>query len=115
MKENAQQNSLDDLNADIARTRAEFAALAAGLKQLAELEKDGTTIDAELLLKMPTKRDEHRTVWAVLWRGLRQAGVQGKKLSGGIADEMERHPLLGGVAAFGLGYALARMLFRRGK
>ena len=106
MKENTNGNSLDALNAELAKSREEIAALAADLKKLADgaHPQDG-----------PANGDQRDGGWTGFWHGLDEAGARGEKVAKGLADEIERHPLIGGMAAFGLGYVIARLIYRRDK
>ena len=106
MKENTNGKNLDALNAGVAESREEIAALAAGFKKLT---------DSERPQEGPANGDQRHGGWTGFWHGLDEAGERGGKVVKGIADEIERHPLIGGMAAFGLGYVIARLLYRRNK
>lgn len=107
MKEKTHENNQDALNADIAKLREEIEALAASLKKLVEgtIDKPGGSANSE----------KGNGGWTGFRHGLDQAGARGKMVAKGLADEIQRHPLLGGMAAFGLGFWIARLLFRGSK
>lgn len=115
MKEKTHEKNLDALNAGIAKSREEIAALGTGLKKLADGKIDESSVDGE----HPQERPGNGDTWHGGWTGFRhrldEAGARGKKVVKGLADEIERHPLIGAMAAFGLGFVIARMLFRRSK
>ena len=115
MKEKTNENNLDALNADIAKLREEIAALAAGLQKLAEGTIDKYSIDGERPPESPANCEKRNGGWTGFWHGLDQAGARGKKVAQGLAVEIERHPLVGGIAAFSLGFWIATVLFRRSK
>jgi len=96
MKEKTDENNLEALNDGIAKSREEIAALAAGLKKLA----DG---------------DKRNGGWTGFRNRLDEAGARGEKVVQGLVDEIKRHPLIGGLAAFGLGFGIATLLFKRSK
>ncbi|MDD5224849.1 MAG: hypothetical protein PHE84_12765 [bacterium] len=96
MNEKKDENNLEALNAGIAESREEIAALAAGLKKLA----DG---------------DNRNSGWTGFRNRLDDAGARGEEVVQVLADEIKRHPLLGGLAAFGIGFGIATLLFKRSK
>ena len=115
MKEKTHERNLDALNAGIAKSREEIAALAAGLKKLAEWKIDESSVDWEHPLQGPANGDKCYGKWTGFRHRLDEAGARGEKVAEGLADEIRRHPLIGGMAAFGLGFVIAKLLFRRGK
>jgi hypothetical protein len=96
-KHEAQRSAL---NASIAKSREEMATLASRLNSLAiglcDVEGDES--------KGPSL--QHR---------IGEAGSRAKWAVKGLKVEIERHPLIGGMAAFGLGFGLAAVLFKRAK
>ena len=115
MKEKTHEKNPDALNASIAKLREEIAALAAGLKKLAEGKIDESSVDGEHPQEGPPNGDKCHGGWTGFRHRLDEAGARGKKVAKGLADEIERHPLIGGMAAFGLGFVIAKLLFRRSK
>jgi hypothetical protein len=111
MTEKTHEKELDALKADIASLCETIAALATGVKKLAE------TKTAE-----PHAEGEHE---AGQQEGLANGGhghgagtdvqptlggarAQGQKAVKGLADEIERHPLMSSLAALGLGFIIAK-------
>ena len=115
MKEKTHERNLDALSAGIAKSREEIVALAAGLKKLAQWKIDESSVDGQHPQEVPANGDTCHGGWTGFRHRLDEAGAQGKKVAKGLADEIERHPLIGGMAAFGLGFVIARLLFRRSK
>jgi hypothetical protein len=115
MKEKTHENNQDALNAEIAKLREEIEALAAGLKKLVEGTIYKVSVDGERPPEGSAKGEKGNGGWTGFRHGLDQAGAQGEKVARGLADEIQRHPLLGGMAAFGLGFWIATLLFRRSK
>jgi hypothetical protein len=95
---NADRNEaqVNTLKESIAKSREEMAALASRL--------DYVAVDSA---------DESK--WSAVQRHVAAAGSRGKRVAKGLADEIERHPLIGGMAAFGLGFGLASLLHKRAK
>jgi len=115
MKEKTPEGNLDALNAGIAKSREEIDALAAVLKKLPEWKITRPSVLGEHPLEGPTNGDKRHGGWTGFRRRLDDAGSRGGKIVKGLAEEIERHPLLGGMAAFGLGFAIATLLYRRSK
>ena len=46
---------------------------------------------------------------------LEEAGARAEMVAKSLADEIRRHPLIGGMAAFGLGFGIATLLFKRNR
>ena len=109
MKENSHDKNLDALHAGIARSREEIAVLAAELRRLADWKGDAQSGNGA------AEQANGVEGWRAVQHGLGEAGVRGKRVLSGLAEEIERHPLLGGMAAFGLGFGIASLLFRRSK
>jgi hypothetical protein len=95
MTENSRDKQLDEMTAAIARSRDELAALTATLKRLSS---NGTG---------------HDSAWSGFQHGIEVAGSRGRKVAAGVADELERHPILGGLVAFGVGFGIATLLYKR--
>jgi hypothetical protein len=114
MKEKTQEQTLDTLNAGIAKSRDEIAALAASLNKLAEWKTDKSDIDGKGAGSAVNGNKNHGG-WTDFQYKLDDVGARGKNAAKVVADEIERHPLIGGMAAFGLGFVLAKWLFRSTK
>ena len=115
MKEKTPEQDLDALNAGIAKSRQEIAALVAGLKKLAERKIDESSVHRKHQQEGPDNGDRSHGRWTGFRHRLDEAGARGQKVAQALSDEIERHPLIGGMAAFGLGFVIARLLFRRSK
>lgn len=114
MQEKTSENDLEALNTAIAQLREEIAALTAYVKQPAEWRIDQASVDGESLLEGLADGDKNGG-WTGFRHKLGEAGARGEKVAEGLAHEIERHPLIGGMIAFGLGFFIARLLFRRSK
>jgi len=115
MKEKMNEKNLDELNAGISKLREEFAVLAAGFKKPAGRKIDRSSVDEEQPQEGPVNGDQYHGGWTGFRHRLDEAGARGERVAKGLADEIERHPLMGGMAAFGLGFMIARILFKRRK
>jgi hypothetical protein len=113
MKDVTHENGLDTLNATIAELRAEIAALGPSLKKLMEQKIDADVDDRDHRQKSSGSDDIGRGGWASIRHGISEVGSRGGKLAGGLAEEVERHPLISAIAAFSLGFLFAKLLFRR--
>jgi hypothetical protein len=115
MKDKAGNTQLDALNADIAKSREDIAALAASFRRLAEWKVDKSSVDGKCPPEGPANGEKRNGKWMAFRHGLDEAGVRGMQVAKGLSDEIERHPLIGGMVAFGLGFGIARLIFRRNK
>lgn len=100
---------LDALKADIANLREEIAALAAGAERPAETH---SAPPHEAVHQDPTPGEEAHGVWTELLHKLDSSRVQGEKVVRDLAAEVEQHPLVSIMAAFGLGYIIAKLWYR---
>jgi hypothetical protein len=115
MNEKAPEEKLDTLNAGIAKSREEIAALAATLNKLAEKKAGESIVDGKHPHDEPTNGDQQQSGWTGFRHRLDDAEARGESIAKGLAEEIRRHPLIGGTAAFGLGFLFARLLFKRRK
>ena len=99
MDEKAHEKKLEALNDDITKSREEIAVLSAVLKKLMENARDNSEGGG----------------WTGFREGLGDAGAKGEKVVKYVADNIERHPLISGLAAFGLGFGIATLLFKTSK
>ena len=113
MRANTHGRDLDALNATIVKSREDIAALAAGLKKLSEWQADKDHLELEETPHGPSNGNGHATGWSAVRRGFAEAEAKGESAVRGFANQMERHPLLGGMAAFGVGFVLATLMFKR--
>jgi hypothetical protein len=103
MTEKTHDKELEALKADIARLREEIAGLAAGVKKSAGIHAEQAG---------PTPGDEGHSVWADLLRQFGSSKIQGEKVVRDLSAEVEQHPLVSIMAAFGLGYIIAKLWYR---
>jgi len=101
MQKSVREANLNQLNADITKSRREMDALAGDLKKLADWNI------------VHSNGNNGTGAWSSLWHTLNQAGAHGKKVAKGLAQDVERHPLIASLAALGLGFVTARLLYRR--
>ena len=112
MKEHTHEQQVEAVAAGIAKSRDELAELAAGLKRLAEWPIDKSSAHAQDRPERPVNGNRHGG-WTGFRHGIDRASTRSMKVADGLAVEIERHPLIGGMAAFGLGFGLATLLFKR--
>ena len=114
MSTKAHNGDMDALNADIARSRKDMASLAADLQALAQWKYNPTAADGKSSGSTLERGPWSRGRWAEFRHGLDAAGTRGLQAARSLSGEIERHPLLAGLTAFGLGFGLATLLFKRG-
>ncbi|MHB8845700.1 MAG: hypothetical protein ACYC7L_13255 [Nitrospirota bacterium] len=108
MTERTQEKELDALKADIERLREEIAGLAAGIKG-----SGGSPAGEPPSAEGEAGADEEsHALWGGLLHKLNASRVQGEKVVRDLAAEVEQHPLVSIVAAFGLGYIIAKLWYR---
>jgi len=111
MTEKTHDKELDALKADIASLREEIAGLAAGVKKSAGIHAEQS--DAAAQHEGPTHGEEGHGAWADLLHKFDSSTIQGEKVVRDLAAEVEQHPLVSLMAAFGLGYIIAKLWYRR--
>lgn len=109
MKDKNHEAELDALKADLARLREDMAGLAAGVKQFAGIP---ATQPHGAGQHESTPGEEGHGVWTDLFRKFDASRVQGEKVVKDLAAEVEQHPLVSVMAAFGLGYIIAKLWYR---
>ena len=102
MTEKTPDKELEALKADIARLREEIAGLAGGVKKSAGLHTE----------QPPTPGEEGNGALADLLRKFDSSRIQGEKVVRDLSAEVEQHPLVSIMAAFGLGYIIAKLWYR---
>jgi hypothetical protein len=110
MTEKTHDKELDALKADIASLREEIASLAAGVKKSAGIHAEQSNAAAQQ--EGPTHGEEGDGVWEDLLHKFDLSRVQGEKVVRDLAAEVEQHPLVSIMAAFGLGYIIAKLWYR---
>lgn len=113
MTEKIQDKELDALKADIASLRAELAGLVAGVKKSAVMHTEQP--QAEALHEGAAQGEEGQGVWADLFHKFDSSRIQSEKVVRHLAAEVEQHPLVSVMAAFGLGYIIAKLWYRESK
>ena len=113
MTEKTHDKELDALKAEIATLREELAGLAAGVKKSAGVHaKQSHAAD---LHEGPAHGEEGHGVLADLLHKFDSSRVQGEKVVRDLAAEVEQHPLVSIMAAFGLGYIIAKLWYQGNK
>ena len=104
MTEKTHDKDLDALKADIASLREEIAGLAAGVKKSAGIHDEQSHHAAA--------QQEGFGVWADLLHKFDSSKIQSEKVIRDLSAEVEQHPLVSIMAAFGLGYIIAKLWYR---
>jgi hypothetical protein len=118
MTEKTHEKELDALKADIASLREEITALATGVKKLAETKAAEPHAEGEHEAGKqggPDNGGHGHGEWTDFQYTLDEARAQGEKVVKDLAAEIERHPLVGSMAAFGLGFIIAKLWYRGSK
>jgi len=105
MTEKTHDKELDALKADIASLREELAGFSAGVKKSAGLHAGQAHTAAH-------QEDEGHGVWADLFHKFDSSRIQGEKVIRDLSAEVEQHPLVSIMAAFGLGYIIAKLWYQ---
>jgi hypothetical protein len=103
MTEKTHANELDALKADIANLREEIAGLAAGVKKSAGIHAEQSHAAAQ---------QEGLGAWTDLLHKFDSSRIQGENVVRDLSAEVEHHPLVSIMAAFGLGYIIAKLWYR---
>ncbi len=104
---------LDALKADIASLREEIAGLASGKKKSSGIHDEQQ--DEEVRQEGAASGEEGHGVWADLFHKFNSSRIHGEKVVNDLAAEVERYPLVSIMAAFGLGYIIAKLWYRENK
>jgi hypothetical protein len=115
MTEKTREKELDELKADIASLRQEIAALATGVKKFAETKAAEPHAEGEhetTQQEGPANGGHGHGAWTDFQHTLDEAWVRNEKIMEDLATEIERHPLVGSMAAFGLGFIIAKLWYR---
>ena len=112
MTEITRDKELDALKADIARLREELSGLVAGVTNAAGTQTAGNRPeggDDATEGEGPVDGKQDRDMWTDLLRTFVTSKAQGEKVFKNLAAEVEQHPMVGILAAFGLGYIIAKL------
>jgi hypothetical protein len=118
MSERTQDKELDALKAEMASLREELAGLVAGLTKSAGTKPNGSHAEAEPPEREPEGSDEEAQghgAWLDYFQKINSSRIQGEKVVKDFAAEVERHPLLAVMVAFGLGYVIAKVWYKENK
>lgn len=118
MTDKVHDRELAELKADIMSLREQIAALAAGLSAPARAKPADTHSETPPeSAQEDTAGDEGTTygTWEELLHKFTSSKAQGEKVVRGLAAEVEHHPLVSIMAAFGLGYIIAKLWYEEGK
>ncbi len=110
MTEKTHDKELEALKAEIANLREALAGLAAGVKKSAGVHAGQS--DAAVQHEGPDPGEEVHGGWTDLFHKFDASRVQGEKVFNDLAAEVEQHPLVSIMAAFGLGYIIAKLWYR---
>ena len=114
MTEKTHEKELDALKAGIASLREEIAALATCVKQLADTkaaEPHGEGEHEASKQGGPANGRNGHGAWTDVQHTLGEAWARNEKVIKDLAAEIERHPLVGSMAAFGLGFIIAKLWY----
>ena len=114
MTEKTHEKELDALKTDIAGLREQIAALAAGVKKFAETKAAEPHVEGEheaTQQQGPAHGEQRHGTWTDFQHMLDEAWARNEKIIKDLAAEIERHPLVGSMAAFGLGFIIAKLWY----
>jgi hypothetical protein len=109
MADQTRDKELDALKDDIARLREEISGLVPGAKRAREAGSHPGGGHAEAEEKGPVEGEHGHDPFADLLHTFEASRAQGEKVVKNLLTEVEQHPLIGVIAAFGLGYLVAKL------
>jgi len=116
MTDITREQELKALHTEIANLREAIVALATGVKQFADTPAAGPQAGGEHdASAQGTSANGTHDTWTDLQHTLDSARAHGEKAVKELAVEIERQPLLASLAAFGLGFFIARLWYRGSK
>lgn len=119
MTEKTDEKEMEALRADIASLREKVAALAAGVRKFGETKAAGPRADEEDEATRQEGSSSNggygRGAWTGFQHTLDEVWALGEKFVKELADEIDRHPRAGSMAAFGLGFIIAKLWYRGSK
>ena len=110
MTEKSPATEVEALKTEIASLREEIAGIAAGVKRSAVIHAEHPRAAAQQ--EGPAPGGEGHGVWTDLLHKFDTSRTQGEKVVRDLAAEVEQHPLVSILAAFGLGYIIAKLWYR---
>jgi hypothetical protein len=118
MSERTQDKELDALKTEMANLREELAGLVASLTKSAGTKPNGTHAEqgpAATGQESPEEEAQGHGAWLDYFQKINSSRIQGEKVVKDFAAEVERHPLLAVMVAFGLGYVVAKVWYKESK
>lgn len=115
MKTKPHNGSLETWTVGIAKSREDMAALAASLQGLSQWQPDAPPVVGDEAVEEADHGDGIHGKWMNFRHGVDVASTQSIKVARRLSDEIDRHPMVSGVAAFGIGFGIATLLFKRGR
>jgi hypothetical protein len=109
MTENTHEQELETLRAEIAHLRDELLKLTSRVKE--SVDNDAREAQSGDQPGNSASADSH-SVWADILHKVGSSKTQGEKVVKDLANEVEQHPLVSILAAFGLGYIVAKLWYR---
>ena len=106
MIEKTHDKELDELRSEIADLREDITKLFNGIKNYAGAK---VTNEKEQVI------EKSHQLWADLMNKFESSKVRGKKVVKDITTEVEEHPFISIMIAFGVGYAIATICTRKEK
>ena len=113
MTDTAYEQEMNSLKVDLALLRQELAALVAGVNESARSHAKQS--HAANQGEASPQTEESQSVWADLWHKFNTSKGQGAKVVKDISAQVEKHPLIGILAAFGLGYLVTKLWYKEPK
>jgi hypothetical protein len=114
MTEKTRGREFDVLMSEIANLREEIAGLAANVLKSTGSKREkagGSNRTADAPEDLPGE-DQGGSAWEELLEKFTASRSEGEKVVKGLATKVERHPLLGMVAAFSLGFIIAKVWYQ---
>ncbi|MDD5773604.1 MAG: hypothetical protein PHX78_09095 [bacterium] len=106
MIEKTHDKELDELRSEIANLRTDITKLFSGIKNYA-----GAKVSDE---KDQVIEKSHQ-IWADLMDKFYASKARGKKVVREVTTQVEEHPFISIMIAFGVGYAIAKVCTRKAK
>ena len=113
MNDKTQERELDALKAEIAHLHQEIAGLSAGAQKAAGMHEEEPHASAGE--EGSNRGEEGHNIWSELFLKFKTSRIQGEKVVGDLAAEVEKYPLVSIMAAFGLGYIIAKLWYQESK
>lgn len=113
MTEKSHDKEMDALKADIADLREELAGFTAAIRKSGQVHAKQSHATAHEPDHAP--EEEGLGVWMDLLHKFQASKNQSEKVVRDLAAEVEHHPLVSIMAAFGLGYIIAKLWYQEDK